>query len=242
MTLRLAMWSGPRNISTAMMRAWENRPDCVVVDEPFYACYLKASGLRHPMTDEIFAAQSADWAQVAEQLCSEHGDAGIYYQKQMTHHYLPGVDLDWTRKLKHCFLIRDPYEVVNSYREKMQRILVEDIGIVRQWELYQEISAITGQAIPVIDARQVLQDPAGVLERLCQYFDIPFLGQMLQWPAGRRASDGVWAAHWYQVVEKSTGFAPYRNRVVELTEEQAAVAEASMAAYREMVARCMSNH
>ena len=240
MTLRLSMWSGPRNISTAMMRAWENRPDCVVVDEPFYACYLHATGLQHPMTEEIMQVQSSDWAQVADELCCDEVNADIYYQKQMTHHILPGTDLRWTSRQSHCFLIRDPYEVVNSYREKMDSVGVDEIGIQRQWELYQEISEITGQRIPVIDARLVLENPRQVLSAVCEHFNIPFSENMLQWPAGRRESDGVWAPHWYQVVEQSTEFAPYRPKQLNLTESQRAVAEASMPAYTELRARIIT--
>jgi len=230
------MWSGPRNISTAMMRAWENRPDCVVVDEPFYACYLQATGLKHPMADEILRVQSSDWNEVAQQLRCDHSDADIYYQKQMTHHIVPETDLNWTADLQHCFLIRNPFEVVHSYREKMERISVEDIGLVRQWELYQEISEITRQQIPVIDAAQVLKDPATVLSRVCECFDIPFLPEMLTWPPGRRDSDGVWASHWYQVVQQSTGFAPYQAKSIDLAAEQQAVAEKSMPAYAKLLA------
>lgn len=241
MTLRLAMWSGPRNISTAMMRAWENRPDCLVVDEPFYACYLKETGLKHPMHEEILRVQSSDWSVVAKQLTTDHDNVAIYYQKQMTHHMLPTADLQWCANLQHCFLIRNPFDVVNSYREKMQRILIEDIGIIRQWELYQSISEVTGQNIPVIDAAQVLKNPGNVLKKLCERLSIPFAKQMLQWPAGSRESDGVWAPHWYQVVEKSTEFAPYQAKNISLTAEQAAVAEASMSAYENMLERVINS-
>lgn len=240
MTVRLAMWSGPRNISTAMMRAWENRADCVVVDEPFYACYLSAAaGIRHPMHDEVVASQPTSWREVAEHLTDSPCEADVFYQKQMTHHMLPGVDLDWTRKLTHCFLIRDPFEVVNSYRQKRESVTTDDIGIVRQWKLYAEIRRLTDQNIPVIDARQVLEDPRTVLERLCTVLGIPFTDTMLQWPAGRRSSDGVWAPHWYQAVERSTGFAPYQPRDLDLSPEDIAVAEASLASYEKLKAQLL---
>jgi len=217
------------------MRAWENRPDCQVIDEPFYACYLSATGLKHPMWQEVLEDQSTDWDVVAEQLFTDYPDIPVYYQKQMTHHMLQGVDLSWAKNLKHCFLTRDPFEVVNSYREKMAKITVDDIGIVRQWELYQEISSISQQQIPVIDAAQVLQNPEDVLRTLCNHFEISFEPSMLQWPAGRRVSDGAWAPHWYQAVEQSTGFTPYLKREFELTEEQKAIAEASMEAYKKLL-------
>lgn len=234
MTFRLAMWSGPRNISTAMMRAWENRDDCEVVDEPFYACYLRETGLRHPLWEEVLAAQSSNWEEVAEQLCTFNNACSIYYQKQMTHHILPGVNLDWTKRLNHCFLIRNPFEVVSSYREKMDSISADDIGIIRQWQLYQEISELSQQKIPVIEATQVLKNPEAILRRVCDFFGLEFSERMLSWPRGKRQSDGVWAPHWYQVVEKTSGFSPYKTKQIDLTQDQADVANASMEAYSKM--------
>ena len=169
-TLRLAMWSGPRNISTAMMRAWENRQDCIVVDEPFYACYLNETGVTHPMRDEVIKSQSTDWDVVADELSTGDCAAEIFYQKHMTHHMLHRVDLNWTRYLQHCFLVRDPYEVVNSYSQKRDTVTADDIGIIRQLELYERISQITGQHIPVIDAKQVLSDPGAILSGVCSLF------------------------------------------------------------------------
>lgn len=231
LTLRIAMWSGPRNISTAMMRAWENRSDCMVVDEPFYACYLKETGIDHPMKSAVIASQSTDRQTVARQLSVDPCAAPVFYQKHMTHHMLPHVDLAWTRHLQHCFLIRDPCEVVSSYAQKRDTVTVEDIGIVRQLELYEAVSAITGQAIAVLDARDVLVDPRQTLSLLCDRLGIAFDEAMLNWPAGRRDSDGVWAPHWYHAVVKSTGFTPWRHRDIALTETQSRVAEESMAAY-----------
>ena len=236
-TIRLAMWSGPRNISTAMMRAWENRPDCVVVDEPFYACYLNETGIAHPMRDEVIRSQSIDWDAVAGKLSTGECPADIIYQKQMTHHMLHRVNLDWTRHLQHCFLIRDPREVVSSYSQKRATVTADDIGIIRQLELYEEISQITGQNIPVIDARQVLLDPGAILSGLCDQLGISYTEQMLQWPAGSRESDGVWAPHWYEAVEKSTGFEPHRKRKFQLTDKQARVAAESEEAYQTLISR-----
>ena len=234
MTLRLAMWSGPRNISTAMMRAWENRPDCQVVDEPFYACYLQSTGIDHPMRTEVITNQSTERQQVIAGLVGS--PAPIFYQKHMTHHMLPGMELSWTRKLHHCFLIRDPFEVIASYSRKRASLTTEDIGIVRQLELYEELQRITRQKIPVVDAKAVLVNPQGVLDRLCGFFDIEFLPEMLSWPPGRRESDGVWAEHWYQAVERSTGFEPYRSRQFNLSESETEIAYASMPAYEALKA------
>ena len=145
MTVRIAGWSGPRNISTAMMRSWDSRPDCVVVDEPFYACYLLESGADHPMRDDIIASQPGTRAAVVDAL-SAQSSVALQYEKHMTHHMPRGVDLSWTRNLKHVFLIRSPERVIASYRQKMPSVSAEDIGIIRQRELFDEITAITGRA------------------------------------------------------------------------------------------------
>lgn len=211
MTLRIAMWSGPRNISTAMMRAWENRPDTVVVDEPFYACYLAASGADHPGRDEVVASQSTDWRTVAASLTGavpEH--AAIHYQKHMTHHMLPEFGRDWLEQVSNCFLIRAPAEVVASYAETRNAPVLDDLGFVQQLELFDRVADRLGRAPPVIDATDVLRNPAGMLAALCTALGIEFDARMLSWPPGRRSTDGVWARYWYAAVERSTGFSPLR--------------------------------
>lgn len=231
MTLRIAMWSGPRNISTALMRAWENRPDTVVVDEPFYAYYLKKTSIVHPGVEEIIASQANDWQQVVQQVSQAPISQSVCYQKQMTHHILDEVDLTWTQPLKHCFLIRDPLYVVNSYVKKRPTVTLEDIGIKQQFELYQKISNITQQTIPILDAKEFLCHPQIILEQLCEFLEIPFYPQMLHWPAGKRASDGIWAKYWYHAVEMSTGFAPFEEPLIEVTEAQRLIAEESRSYY-----------
>jgi hypothetical protein len=213
MTIRIAMWSGPRNLSTAMMRAFENRADCVVSDEPFYAAYLAATGLDHPMRGAVLASQPKDWEHVAEQLVGSapqgagNGDAAVWYQKHMTHHMLPEFGLDWTGDFRHAFLIRAPARVLASYVAKREEVALSDIGLVRQVELFDRFADETGAAPPVVDSDELLRDPEGVLRRLCTALAIPFDPAMLHWPKGRRASDGVWAPAWYASVEQSTGFA-----------------------------------
>ncbi len=234
MTIRIAMWSGPRSISTAMMRAWENRPDTLVIDEPFYAHYLKKTGIPHPGVAEVIASQSTDWREVAQQISEEASASEIFFQKHMTLHILKGMDLNWAKNLRHYFLIRDPLVIVNSYVKKRPDIRETDIGILRQFELYQQLSEITKQTIPILDAKDVLSNPRPILEKLCQCFDIPFYEQMLNWPAGRRESDGVWAKYWYHAVEASTGFAPFKEPVIEVTEAQRQVAEDSRSFYLEL--------
>ena len=237
MTLRLAMWSGPRNISTALMRSWENRADTSVVDEPFYAYYLQQTQSPHPGFDEILAQQSSNYDQVAWAMSQATCPTPIQYQKHMTHHMLPGVDLSWAGDHVHCFLIRDPAQVVNSYSNARGVCSVEDIGIVRQLELYESLSAISDQTIPVIDSNDVLRNPAHVLGQLCERLGISFDNNMLTWPAGKRDSDGVWAPYWYGNVEASTGFSEYKAPLLNLTEEQQAVVEEVTPHYTQLATR-----
>jgi hypothetical protein len=210
--IRVAMWSGPRNISTAMMRAFEARGDCRVVDEPFYAAYLAASGALHPMRAEVMAAQPCDAAEVAAALASLGGHGlAVQYEKHMTHHMLPGFPVDWIEACRNAFLIRAPGRVLASYRRRRAEVELGDIGIVQQRALFDAACDKAGKAPPVIEGEDVLQDTAGTLAALCGALGLGFTPRMLRWAAGRRASDGVWAAHWYAAVERSTGFEPYRE-------------------------------
>jgi hypothetical protein len=212
--IRVAMWSGPRNISTAMMRAWENRPDAIVVDEPLYAHYLLETDIDHPGREEVIAAHENDWRKVVEDLVHAPLPAGksIYYQKHMTHHLLDHMDLGWVDGLVNCFLIRDPAEVITSYIKVRPEVTLADIGLEEQRRLFDHVSAVTGETPPVIDSVDVLENPRRILTLLCQRIGVPFSEQMLAWPAGPRPSDGVWARYWYDAVWASTGFEPYRPR------------------------------
>ena len=234
------MWSGPRNISTAMMRAFENRDDTQVVDEPFYAYYLHTTGIVHPMNREVIASQPTDWRAVANSLSADCEDVPVVYQKHMTHHMLPAIDLGWTRGLRNCFLIRDPLYVVNSYAKKRDSITQDDIGIRRQFELYSDLSEITGQEIPVVDAAQFLLNPQRHLQAMCAHFGIAFSPKMLSWPRGRRDSDGVWAAHWYEVVERSTGFQPFTAPQVHLNPPQRRIADEADEYYQLLLAKSLA--
>jgi hypothetical protein len=225
MTVRIAMWSGPRNISTAMMRSFENRPDCAVVDEPFYAAYLAATGLDHPMRDEVIASQPTDWRVVAKGLV-EDTPAAVFYQKQMTHHMAPGFGVAWMAACRNAFLIRDPSAVLASYVKARAEVTLEDIGVVRQRELFEREAERVGAAPPVVDGADVLGDPARVLAALCAALDIPFRDEMLRWPAGPRVSDGVWAPAWYGAVERSTAFsAPERAGAPRLSADLQRIAD-----------------
>jgi hypothetical protein len=208
-TNRIAMWSGPRNISTAMMRAFEARGDCHVVDEPFYAAFLRDTGLIHPMNDEVLASQPNDWRDVARQLAAETpGAKPITYEKHMTHHMLPGFGREWMSACRNAFLIRDPARALASYTQKRGEVELADIGFVQQAEIFAREADRLGAAPPVVEGVDVLRDPAATLAKLCAALDIPWTTRMLSWPAGRRDTDGVWAPAWYDAVEKSTGFGP----------------------------------
>ncbi len=201
------MWSGPRNISTALMRSFENRSDCVVVDEPLYGCYLAETGLDHPGRDDIVAAMDCDWRSVTRALCeAEPAPCALYYQKHMTQHLLPEMALDWVDSLENCFLIREPRRIIASYSRIRPEFTLDELGIPQQLALFERESSRLGEAPPVLDSAATLADPEGVLRALCARLDIPFTDAMLSWPAGRRDSDGVWAPHWYSAVEQSTGF------------------------------------
>jgi len=202
MTVRVAMWSGPRNISTAMMRSFGARSDTLVVDEPLYSWYLTATGIVHPGRDDVIASQPTRWQDVADRLTGPlPPGVGVFYQKHMTHHLLPEVGREWLAGLTHAFLIREPAHVVASYAKVRGEPTLADLGYQQQVEIFRAHGG------PVIDAADVLNDPARVLERLCLALGIEYQPAMLEWPPGRRATDGVWAPHWYRAVEASTGFA-----------------------------------
>jgi hypothetical protein len=203
------MWSGPRNISTAMMRAWENRADTRVSDEPFYAAYLFTSGLDHPMRAAVLAAQSTDWQECARH-CAEGIDAPIHFQKHMCQHMIAGAPLGWMSACRHAFLIRPPEAVAASFHKGWPEMRADDLGFRRQAELFDRICQMAGKVPPVLEARDILNEPEAALRRLCTSLDVAFDPAMLNWPKGPRQSDGVWAAHWYARVNESTGFAAYR--------------------------------
>jgi hypothetical protein len=221
------MWSGPRNISTAMMRSFENRSDTAVVDEPFYAAYLARTGLDHPMREEVLASQPTDWRAVERMLLGPSPDgAPIFYQKHMTHHMLPEFETGWMEACRNVFLIRRPHDVVASYVEKHSAISLVDIGVVRQAELFEQEAERLGRAPPVIDSADISAAPEPMLRGLCAAIGIPFSERMLSWPKGRRKSDGVWAPAWYDQVEQSTGFIPRARGVPpRLPKDLAAIAE-----------------
>jgi len=224
--LRIAMWSGPRNISTALMRAWENRGDTAVIDEPFYAYYLLNTGANHPGREAVIASQPTDWRTVARALTGPiPGGKAIWYQKHMTQHILADMPLEWLEGLVNCFLIRAPEEVVASFTLNRPDAALWELGFEQQARLFEHICEHSGAPPPVIDASDVLKNPASMLRAVCTRLGIAFSEAMLHWPAGPRGSDGVWARYWYQAVEHSTGFEPYKPRSITLTAFQSRLAE-----------------
>jgi len=235
--LRLAMWSGPRNISTAMMRAWENRGDCAIVDEPLYAHYLACTGLDHPGRAEVIAAGETDWRKVAARLTGPVPEGKpIWYQKHMTHHLLPHIARDWLGGLTHVFLIRDPREVLLSYIKSRPSVTADDLGVLQEQEIFDSVRNVQGRAPPVIDAGEFLKAPEAHLRALCEQLGIPYTPRMLSWPPGPRASDGVWAPHWYEAVRRSTGFEPHRARSREVPPEFQSVVDAVTPAFEALCA------
>ena len=235
--VRIAMWSGPRNISTAMMRAFENREDCAVSDEPFYAAYLAATGLIHPMREAVIASQSVEPRDVATALLgpAPQGRA-VWYQKHMSHHMLPGFGRDWIDAVTNVFLIRPPAAVLASDTQKRAEVTLAEIGLPQQAEIFDRVAQRLSRAPPVLAASDVLANPRGMLGALCKACGIAFSERMLAWPAGRRASDGVWAPAWYDKVEQSTGFAAPRAEagVAELARHLRAIAEAGAPLYAQL--------
>jgi hypothetical protein len=239
MAIRIALWSGPRNISTAMMRSWGNRADTAVIDEPFYAYYLRATGKKHPGADEVIADGETDWRNVVDQVTgSVPNGKKIFFQKQMTHHLLPEVDRQWLSAVTNCFLIRDPAEVITSYIKKNDvDLALEDLGFVQQAEIFNWVSQNTKQEAPVIDARDVQQNPKQMLEMLCHAIGVKFDEAMLSWPPGLRETDGVWATHWYSEVARSTSFQPYRPKNEPVPERMREIHERCRECYDRLYAR-----
>jgi hypothetical protein len=237
-TLRIAMWSGPRNLSTAMMRSFGSRAETFVSDEPFYGCFLKTSGAEHPMRDEVIAAMDCDWRSVMESLRGSTPDGSpVWYQKHMWHHMAGPIGYDDFAGFTHAFLIRDPERMIASYLRKRENAAFEDFGLERQAEFFDRESDRLGHAPPVIDANDVLANPEGVLTKLCGALAIPWDPAMLSWAPGRRDTDGPWAPHWYGAVEGSTGFSPPETEPVDLPAEARQLADRCRPYYERLVAQ-----
>jgi len=218
------------------MYSFGARPDCAVLDEPFYAAYLAKTGLEHPMRDQILAAQSQNPATVAATLLGPIPDTKPhYYQKHMTQHMIPGVPRDWMAEVTNVFLIRHPARVVASFTAKYDRPTLEDIGFVQQAELFDHVTALGGTPV-VIDSSDIRRAPETMLRHLCTAIDLPFDPAMLHWPAGGHSADGVWAAHWYGSVHASSGFAPAETDLPILKDAAADLAAQALPAYEKLSA------
>jgi len=208
--LRINLWSGPRNVSTALMYSFAQRSDARVVDEPLYAHYLRVSGAEHPGREEVLAAQEADGEKVVRDVILGESDRPVLFFKQMAHH-LVGIDRAFLSKTANVILTRDPREMLPSLRENLATPTLRDTGYAVQTELLEELRGLE-QDPPVLDAREILGDPRGVLGELCRRLGIPFEETMLSWKPGARPEDGVWAKHWYGNVHRSSGFEPWRPK------------------------------
>jgi hypothetical protein len=243
------MWSGPRNLSTAMMRSFGSRADTFVSDEPFYGCFLKTSGADHPMRDEVIAAMDCDWRSVMQSLRGPTpGGSPVWYQKHMWHHMVGPVGYDDFAGFTHAFLIREPERMIASYLRKREAAAFEDLGLERQAEFFEREAVRLGHAPPVINANDLLANPAGVLSALCNRLGVPWDTAMLSWAPGHRDTDGPWAPHWYRAVEASTGFGPPETDPVELPPEAQRLADrcrpfyALLAAYRILAVPMSTEH
>lgn len=230
--MKIAMWSGPRNLSTAMLYSFAARGDCAVWDEPFYAAYLAATGINHPMADAVIAAGITDPAGVAAACTGDIPDGQpLYYQKHMTLHMIPEFDRGFMRQLTNVFLIRHPARVVASYAQKREGPTLADIGFVQQAELFDQVADWMGRAPVVVDSADIRATPRETLGALCAALGISFTDNMLAWPAGPKPFDGVWAPHWYNAVHASTGFGAAEGPLPDLPPEYARLVDQAMPYY-----------
>ena len=236
-TTRIAMWSGPRNLSTALMYAFASRGDCAVWDEPFYAAYLKHSGIPHPMTEEVIAAGEPDPAKVAAACLGEIPNGQpLFYQKHMTLHMIPAFERGFMLGLTNVFLIRHPARVVSSYSKKRESPTLLDLGYVQQAHLFHQVADWTGEPPIVVDSFDIRAKPLETLSKLCAALHIPFTEKMLHWPAGPKAYDGIWAPHWYNAVHASTGLDEPEGPLPTLSPEFQKLADEAMPYYDRLAA------
>ncbi len=235
--MKIAMWSGPRNLSTAMMYSFAARADCAVVDEPFYAAYLDRTGIDHPMRAETMASQSLDVDSIAAGLIGTNpAQKRHYYQKHMTQHMVQGIPRDWMAGVTNVFLIRHPARVVASFANKYLDVAEADIGFRQQLEIYDHILSL-GQQPVVIDSNDIRENPEVALKKLCQSIGIEWDASMLSWKKGGHSADGVWAAHWYDAVHNSDGFSSAEGPLPKLKGRLADLVESVLPAYQKLAAR-----
>jgi len=235
-TMRIAMWSGPRNISTAMMRSWENRKDTTVVDEPLYGPYLYKTGKKHPMYAAIIADQGAEYDPIIKRITHAELNNGsnIYYQKLMCHHIIEDMDITWVKHFKNAFLIRDPKYVLASYLKKHNTPTAYDLGYPQQLKIFNYIKDKCGYIPVVMESKDILVNPKKMIQLLCEKLSVEFDNKMLSWPKGYRESDGVWAPQWYNRVIDSTGFSPYKTKEINLNSKLQKIVDDCMPYYLEL--------
>jgi len=213
----IACWSGPRNISTALMRSWSSRKDTFVTDEPFYAHYLKKTQKNHPMKEQIIKHYSSNYKEVVNYLTHKvPNQKSIWYQKHMAHHLIDLSDINWIKKCQNCILLRHPKEVINSYIVKNNLQRVEELGYPQQYEIAKFLKK-SNKRFRVIDSEDLLKNPSIVLSDWCESINIDFDKSMLQWEKGHHQNDGIWWKHWYNNVNQSTEFAQFERKSIKLT-------------------------
>ena len=233
--INLAVWSGPRNISTALMYSFGNRDDFEIIDEPFYGNYLIETGLDHPMREEIILSQPENVTDVIDNLTKDRSIIGKnLYQKHMTHHMVRSVPRGWLDQVKHVFLLRHPARVISSFAKKYNRISEQDIGFKKQVELFLEITE-RGLNPIVVNSEDIRKRPEETLTKLCNRINLGFQKSMLSWSKGGHIKDGVWASHWYGSAHKSTGFSGPEDKLPNLKGRNANLAEASMPFYSSLL-------
>lgn len=238
--MHLAVWSGPRNLSTALMYSFAARGDCAVWDEPFYAAYLAATGIDHPMRDEVMAAGECDPQKVALACIGPiPGGAPLFYEKHMTLHMIPSFDRSFMRECVNVFLIRHPARVVASYSRQRASVNLADLGFTQQADLFDEVTAFAGHTPVVVDSSDIRADPTGVLTRLCAAVGIEYTNRMTRWPPGGHPCDGVWAPHWYEAVHRSTGFEGAEGPLPSLAGAAADLANLAMPSYERLKAHAI---
>jgi hypothetical protein len=238
MTVRINSWSGPRNVSTALMRSFAQRADTRAVDEPLYGHYLATTRAAHPGLEELLEILETDASVVIDDVILGPCDRDVLFLKQMVHHLTPGFDLSFLDECVNVLLIRDPAEVIASLVHQLPNPTMRDVGLERLMELFEDLRG-RGQQPPVLDARQVLLDPKGVLSKLCERIGIGWDEAMLSWPAGPQPEDGVWAKYWYDNLLRSTGFEPYRPRTAEVPESCRGLLEECRVHYEELFAHAI---
>ncbi len=236
--MKIAMWSGPRNLSTALMYSFGNRSDMSAIDEPFYAAYLAKSGLDHPMRDKVLTSQSKDANQIASALL-EPDRTNHQYQKHMTQHMLSGFPRAWMSEVTNVFLIRHPARVLASWSNKHDVLTLDDIGFVQQLELY-EFACPLGQTPVIVDSNDIREDAEGTLRALCNAIGLNWDDAMLSWPSGAKRYDGVWGEHWYDAVHRSTGFAGAEGPLPALSSDLEAINEKALPIYERLAALKLS--